>query len=145
VIVLTYKTSTKRYAERFSAITNCYMRYCCTQVKLQSGGAVLSGSIAVCGHYFENGNMQLRSQRSVPLVELPLPAGSDLPTAVAAAIVAAVRSAEDSLQAALEEMYASMSESTLRSMRRAVPVNAERFSWQIAQIRMRNTLIASRK
>jgi hypothetical protein len=111
--------------------------------------ATVCGRIAICGHYFENGNIQLRSRKELPPVTVPIPSGSSSDaaqmTATAAAVVAQIRQAEDSLQAALDEMYLGMSDGTLRSLRRAVPVNAEKFSWQINQIKMRNTLMQSSK
>ncbi|KAG5183682.1 hypothetical protein JKP88DRAFT_198845 [Tribonema minus] len=100
------------------------------------GLVAITGHINVCGHYFENGNMQLRSSREVPQ--------ETLPSADAAAIIAWIRAKEGELHDSLEGMYGGMSD-TLKGMRRAVTVTADKFSWQIAQIRMRNTLLASKK
>lgn len=110
---------------------------------LGGGNPSFSGSITVRGHYFESGNLQLQSNKTLTTVDIDIDSSdaSDL----AKAIVTKIRDAEDGLQNALNDMYTEMSNTTLRNMRRAVTVTGEKFSWKIAQIRMRNTLVTSKK
>ncbi|CAM9644807.1 unnamed protein product [Chrysoparadoxa australica] len=110
-------------------------------VQVGDGKATFKGTIKVRGHYFESGNMQLQSTKAVQEQTLSY---SDA-TALGKAIGAAIKGAEESQHKTLESMYDGVSEEGLRKLRRPKPVMATKFSWNIAQIRMRNTLNSIKK
>ncbi|CAM9132356.1 unnamed protein product [Phaeothamnion confervicola] len=101
------------------------------------GGAwVLQGKMRVHLHYFEDGNMQLQSTKALPPTDIT----AEDDEGVAMAMAAAIKAAEDALHAALEEMYTTVEESTLRSLRRPKTIVATKFGWNIHEVRMRARL-----
>lgn len=94
--------------------------------------ATLSGEIKVHAHYFEDGNVQLQSAKSVPSTEIGVGSEKD----VAEAVATHIRTAESALQDALGEMYANMNEETFRSMRRVLPVTRTKMEWNLNSVRM---------
>ncbi|CAM9267857.1 unnamed protein product [Pylaiella littoralis] len=98
--------------------------------------AEVRGAITVRGHYFENGNIQLQTSKEVGAKTVSFSGSKSL----AEAVVAYVKESESALHEGLEDMYEKMPDVTLRSMRRAKPITAERFTWNVVKIRMRNTL-----
>ncbi|GAB5032262.1 molybdenum cofactor biosynthesis protein [Nannochloropsis oceanica] len=62
----------------------------------------LSGTIELCAHYFEGGNVQMRATKTVPTT--PLPPTMDERTA-AVAVVDAIQQAEETMQRGLETTY----------------------------------------
>jgi hypothetical protein len=100
------------------------------------GKAVLSGTIRITTHYFENGNTQMHNDKVVPATTVPYADAASLGRAVVGAIAAA----EDALVEALDEMYESMSSSALKEMRRVLPVSGVKMNWNVAEHRMRKTL-----
>lgn len=106
------------------------------EVAVGGGSVKVSGAITVRGHYFENGNIQLQTSKQVTPKTITFADSASLSDAVTGYI----RESESALHEGLENMYERMGDVTLRSMRRTKPITADRFSWNIAQIRMRNTL-----
>mmetsp|Transcript_16032 Transcript_16032/g.23797 ORF Transcript_16032/g.23797 Transcript_16032/m.23797 type:complete len:289 (-) Transcript_16032:79-945(-) len=98
---------------------------------------LISGKISVCGHYFEHGNMQLRTEKKIDQERLKVKTGQE----TAAAIVEWIKESETVLQTALEDVYAGMS-GTLKSVRRGLTITADKFSWEIGQVKVRNTFMA---
>jgi len=87
---------------------------------LKDGG--LSGNLKIRCHYFEMGNMHFNLSKcldSVPCRD----------AANAKDIVAAIKAVEDEYQADLDDMYKDIQQTTLRRMRRAVPVTGQKFDW----------------
>jgi len=90
-------------------------------------GGDVTGEIKLHAHYFEDGNVQLQTTKPVPLVSL-----SGAPDALAAAVVNHIKQTESGLQAALQDMFSSMSEETFRGMRRVLPVTRQKMEWNSA-------------
>jgi capping protein alpha len=105
------------------------------EVAYDDGSAKIrvSGTVKVRAHYFESGNMQLETSQDVP----PTCIGSD---EGAAGIMSVIKTSEDSLHQQLEEMYANMGDS-LKAARRARPIKADKFAWNIHQVRMVKNLV----
>ncbi|CAM9421859.1 unnamed protein product [Choristocarpus tenellus] len=96
-------------------------------------------TVKVRGHYFENGNIQLQTTKEVQEVTVEF----EGPASLAEAVVKRLAEVEGELHEGLEDTYDKMGSVTLRNMRRTKPITADRFSWNIAHIRMRNTLTQS--
>ncbi|KAI8867956.1 subunits of heterodimeric actin filament capping protein Capz, partial [Ramicandelaber brevisporus] len=96
----------------------------------------LRGAIKVNVHYYEDGNVQLCTQRDIePSPELAVPRttadGSKLTDEeIAATIVRRMKIIEDKFQAALSEAYVQLSESTFKGLRRILPVTRTRMNWE---------------
>lgn len=105
-------------------------------VTVSGGSAEVCGVISVRGHYFENGNIQLQTSKEIEAKTVTF---TD-PESLAVAVTTHIRQSESALHEGLEEMYEKMGDVTLRNMRRTKPITADRFTWNVAKIRMRNTL-----
>eukprot|EP00903_Cladosiphon_okamuranus_P015630 g14433.t1 len=104
-------------------------------IAVVGGSAEVCGAITVRGHYFENGNIQLQTTKEVAVKTVTFSSAKSL----AEAVVSYIRESESALHEGLEAMYDN-SNATLRSMRRTKPITADSFTWNVAKIRMRNTL-----
>lgn len=91
------------------------------------GEAKLSGTVKTEVHYFENGNVQLHTDKQV---DVTVTVGE--PDKTAADMVKAIQTAETDFQSSLEEMYVNMPRSTFKSMRRFLPVTGQAFKWTMA-------------
>lgn len=92
----------------------------------------VSGDIKIQVHYFEDGNLQLNSNKAISAEEGTYASESDLGEKV----VDRIRSHESLIQNSLDEMYINMSEQTLRSMRRVMPITRTKMEWNINSVRM---------
>lgn len=81
----------------------------------------ISGTTNIRAHYFEEGNVQLNSTKEFPSTKLT----GDIKASVAEHI----RQCEQSLHLALGAMYQNMSEETLKSMRRVMPITRSKMEW----------------
>ena len=95
-----------------------------------TSSAVEKGDIRARAHYFEEGNMQLNTNKAVKDVAV---AGAD-DTAWAASVVKQIQGAEDETHKALEGMYLSMGEGMLKGMRRVMPVTRSKMEWNLGSI-----------
>lgn len=93
-------------------------------------GSFLRGSATVQAHYFENGNVRLRSHRSFPPVRVDN--GGD--------ILARIQHCEDELSRDLRELYASVNDTTLKHMRRVLPVSRTKMDWNVRSHRVTKNL-----
>jgi len=96
----------------------------------------ISGEVKIQVHYFEDGNLQLNSSKPIAASEGKFSSEADLGDK----IVAHIRRQETLIQTGLEEMYNNMSEQTLRSMRRVMPITRTKMEWNINSVRMNNQL-----
>jgi len=96
----------------------------------------ISGEVKIQVHYFEDGNLQLNSSKPIATSEGKFLSEADLGDK----IVAHIRRQETLIQTGLEEMYNNMSEQTLRSMRRVMPITRTKMEWNINSVRMNNQL-----
>lgn len=112
-------------------------RYATWSVKIDgASAATLTGSSHITTHYFENGNVQLGSDKTFDAKSISFASPAELGKAVASAIA----SAEDDVQIAMEEMFENMASETLKDIRRFLPYTGKKFEWNAAAHRMRNTL-----
>lgn len=86
------------------------------EVDLTENPLQVKGKIALHVHYFENGNLQLKDEKSV---EEEVSFSS--PTGLGDALLRVIKDAEDNLQTNLEDMYINMSQETFKEMRRVMP------------------------
>lgn len=106
-------------------------------VTLKGGEAAeISGRVRILTHYFENGNVQMHTLKEVEAT--PLGAGSG--EALATAVKDAISKAEGDLHTSLGEMYTSMT-TTLKDVRRFLPLSGKPMEWNVAAHKLRNTLV----
>jgi len=101
----------------------------------------ISGEIKVHAHIFEDGNVQLQQSKAYPLITLRGSSESEL----ASSVVAFIQSSETALQEGLEEMYRTMNEETLKSIRRIMPFTRTKMEWNINAVRMVRQTQAAKK
>lgn len=90
----------------------------------KKGEAVLTGSIKVNVHYFEDGNVQLHSE-SNKQAKIQVKDSAD----TARAVVGAIDQIESQYQSSLEEIYVQMHSQQFKSMRRFYPVTGQPMNW----------------
>lgn len=101
-----------------------------------SGRAELTGSVRVQVHYYEDGNVQLVTEKEV---KDSIVVSSE--TATAREFISCVESAENEYQQALSENYVNMSETTFKALRRPLPVTRAKFEWnRLTGYRLANEL-----
>jgi len=83
----------------------------------------LNGSVRVCVHYYEDGNVQLNTEYNK---SLSAQSGSN----IGEAVFKAIAKAEADFQTALEQSYNAMSENTFKALRRVLPVTKSKFDWE---------------
>mmetsp|Transcript_23328 Transcript_23328/g.33914 ORF Transcript_23328/g.33914 Transcript_23328/m.33914 type:complete len:324 (-) Transcript_23328:173-1144(-) len=104
-----------------------------------AGQGALTGVVKLRGHYFDDGNVQLQTTKSMEPVALTTPQSAESAESVAVfaqSVVDAIKSSEQELQQGLEAMYLSMSDETLKSMRRILPRTRQKMDWNLQHHRM---------
>lgn len=84
-----------------------------------SGNSV-KGLLRAQVHYYEDGNVQLQTEKTV---ELTAPASN------AAEVIKQVKKAEAEYQTAINESYAQLSDTTFKALRRALPITRNKLDW----------------
>lgn len=102
----------------------------------------LKGKCDVATHYYENGNVQFKSNRSFP--ETKVKPGSD-PAASAEAVVAAIAEAELRYQEDLQESLRDFAESTFKKLRRQLPLTQLKFPWATGAASLATELVKKQK
>lgn len=101
-------------------------------VTVSGGSSSIVGEVKIHAHYFEDGNVQMVSNKAIPAATINGNSEAEL----AAAVVKHIKNSESTLQAALEDMYANMSEETFKSMRRTIPITRTKMDWNLNSVRM---------
>ena len=96
----------------------------------------VSGNSKIIAHYFEEGNVQLNTTKTFP--EFKCEGGSD--ESLAKSVATKIGECEQALQLGLYQMYGAMSEETLKSMRRVLPVTRTKMEWNSAAHKMTKQL-----
>jgi capping protein alpha len=89
-----------------------------------NGQVSLSGTIKICVHYYEDGNVQLNSE----VTRTASVAGGNA-QATADNIIKAVRKEEANYQAAVENSYATMGDTTFKALRRVLTIMRTKIDW----------------
>ena len=89
------------------------------------GDKTVGGDVKIRIHYFEDGNVQMVSDKSIPAT----PFGGDGMQGVADAIA----KEESAIQDSLEQMYINMAQETFKDMRRILPISKQKMDWTGAQ------------
>lgn len=91
--------------------------------EISGGNAKAKGILRASVHYYEDGNVQLTTEKVVEVTASG--SGNDL----AVNIVKAVKKAEMEYQTAINESYAQLSDTTFKALRRALPVTRDKLDW----------------
>lgn len=87
-----------------------------------TGAAV--GILRVQVHYYEDGNVQLQSEKTV---NLKVDVGSE--DAAAKKLFKSIASTESEYQSSISENYVEMSDTTFKALRRALPITRQKVDW----------------
>mmetsp|Transcript_21649 Transcript_21649/g.36258 ORF Transcript_21649/g.36258 Transcript_21649/m.36258 type:complete len:307 (+) Transcript_21649:108-1028(+) len=102
------------------------------EVDSASSSGTISGEIKVHVHYFEDGNLQLQSGKTIPQSTISFDSENDLGSKV----VNLIQTEESALQSGFEDMYTNMNQETFRSMRRVMPITRTKMEWNVNAVRM---------
>jgi len=91
---------------------------------LNKSSGELTGVLRVTVHYYEDGNVQLNSEKKVAET-VPV----DSPEAAAAAVVRIMEREEGKYQTAISANYTVMSDTTFKALRRALPITRTKVDW----------------
>lgn len=105
-----------------------------------ASSASLKAKLKLYVHYFEDGNVQMHSEKDFETAI----AFAD-PDSFGAAVTAAIVKFEDSIQSALEEMYINMTTETFKDMRRVMPITKTKMNWNVNAHQMVKNLVGGQK
>jgi len=92
-------------------------------VEVSGSSAKAKGVLHAQVHYYEDGNVQLNTEKSVEITANG--SGAEL----ASNIVKAAKKAEIEYQTAINESYAQLSDTTFKALRRALPITRNKLDW----------------
>ncbi|KAI8616299.1 F-actin-capping protein subunit alpha-2-like protein [Chytriomyces sp. MP71] len=90
------------------------------------GSEEVDGQVNMHVHYYEDGNVQVKTNKKMSAKLGPVP--SD-PTGFAATVVKQILKAETDYQMALNASYSQISDSTFKALRRALPITRTKLDW----------------
>lgn len=85
----------------------------------------IRGLLKLQVHYYEDGNVQLQSNKDVEATEITV----QDPQHLAAGVQKAVKAAETTYQQAINENYEKMSSTAFKSLRRQLPITRTKIDW----------------
>lgn len=88
----------------------------------------LVGKLQVIVHYFEDGNVQLASQKQHQVQFDLAPYGDDYETA-AHDVLDKIREMENKVQLSVNECYSQLSDTTFKRLRRQLPITRSKVDW----------------
>jgi capping protein (actin filament) muscle Z-line, alpha len=103
-------------------------------VNILDGYADISGNCDIFAHYFEDGNVQMRTMENFETKILPFSEKNLL----GCSIVDEIRSYESALHSSLRKLYAEMARFTFKDMRRILPITKQKFDWSGVQSKLFN-------
>jgi len=83
-------------------------------------GSSLKGILRAQVHYYEDGNVQLQTEKSVD---------ANAPATNATEVIKQIKKAETEYQTAINESYAQLSDTTFKALRRALPITRNKLDW----------------
>mmetsp|Transcript_10291 Transcript_10291/g.20204 ORF Transcript_10291/g.20204 Transcript_10291/m.20204 type:complete len:292 (+) Transcript_10291:248-1123(+) len=92
----------------------------------------LYGWVKINCHTFEDGNVQLSTEKNVDDEALSF----DDPESLGAAVTDTISTIESNVQESLEDMYVNMSQEAFKDMRRALPITRQKMDWSGAQMQL---------
>lgn len=93
--------------------------------------STFSGKVKIRVHYFEDGNVQMKTEKCIEEEFLECPSTSE---EFGVMLVNRISKHESAIQSSLEEMYLNMSKETFKDMRRILPISKQRMDWSGAQM-----------
>ena len=94
---------------------------------VNSTSAVVSGSIAIMVHYYEDGNIQMNTAKKCP--EETFEYTSE--TMLTSKVLEVIKKREDELSAGLSMKLVMMNDVTFKAMRRILPVTRTKMDWNV--------------
>ncbi|KAJ3134524.1 F-actin-capping protein [Physocladia obscura] len=86
----------------------------------------VKGDVRAHVHYYEDGNVQLKASKQLSVKR----SATEIdPTSFAASVVKVILKAETDYQMALNVTYSQISDTTFKSLRRALPITRTKFDW----------------
>ena len=105
----------------------------------------LKGKCAVATHYYENGNVQFRSNREFVVKDLGVKDKSEEASAIAQAVKRCISEEEFGYQEDLEESLRDFSETTFKKLRRQLPLTQLTFPWTTGASSLATELMSREK
>jgi len=97
------------------------------QCTLTGASTQLKASVKIQVHYYENGNVQLNTDTTKTATALQ----TTDPVATAKEALAAIKKVEQEFAKALDTSYNTMSDTTFKALRRALPITRTKINWAI--------------
>jgi len=110
-------------------------------ITIAGGKANVEGEVKIHAHYFEDGNIQLQTAKTIPAASLSFSSEADF----AKVVTDHIKASESALQEGLETMYSNMNEETFKSMRRIMPITKTKIEWNVNSVRMQRQVHTQRK
>ena len=105
---------------------------------------LINGVAIIRAHTFENGNVQLSSNIQLPTVTLSSTAAENDKTSLLLLVDKIIQELQkwdnEYILQPIHELYHTISEKTLKTLRRIMPVTRTKFDWNVASHRFVNTL-----